>query len=255
LSLMHSSTSSETIVLGDDESTVEYTGAVTIQRFLVSAGVNEADIKVVDLKNDFELASMIKSIANSLPNNADSPIVFVKGKYLGDEQRLRQIFSSGDIQSTIANILATQTDVSAGHARSTVDVPRLGMLDRTLENVETVFSYLNPVGWLRKANTTEKSLDVVEFDVIHTNWYWRNQKRKLQFHPQGFRRLHPTYGDVRSSQSYSDISKIEIKSPTLMIFHYKTSSSDWIKCSSKDQQEIISIIGKWAPQIQTVASL
>jgi hypothetical protein len=46
-------------------------------------------------------------------------------------------------------------------------------LDRCLETAENIFSYLNPLNWFRSTQQPQKDENIVEFDVVHTNWYWR----------------------------------------------------------------------------------
>ena len=54
----------------------------------------------------------------------------------------------------------------------------------------------------------------VDFDVVHTNWYWRNLRRRFRFMDNEFVRLHPTHMDVRAAHKYNDVQTITFMSKT-----------------------------------------
>lgn len=219
-----------------------------IEQLLATVGVNASDIRKVDLANDYELAGWIKAQCNG---DFIFPLVFMRKQRIGGLEALQQLSQNGELQKLISLDRSGERkdddddDCAAG--------PQLGVLDRALERVETVVSYFNPLGWIRwgsKNNTTGSASDTVEYDVIHTNWYWRHLRRKLRFCPTVFLRIHPKHGDVRSAHTYSDLASVLVKGTDTLVFNYSTGASpDWIMCSPRDQHEILTLLRKRAPNV------
>jgi hypothetical protein len=83
----------------------------------------------------------------------------------------------------------------------------------------------------------------VDFDVVHTNWYWRNQKRKFRFYDNEFVRIHPTHMDIRATHKYSTIQSIRRFDATSISISYNDSSSpDWLVAAAEDISAIIEVI-------------
>jgi len=84
-----------------------------------------------------------------------------------------------------------------------------------------------------------------EFEVVHTNWYWRRLRRKIRFLDKVFVRIHPKHGDVRAGHKYTEISQITISDANTLVFKYTTGASpDWFLCSPQDLQGILQFIQK-----------
>jgi len=156
---------------------------------------------------------------------------------IGNLKDVQTVISNGEMQKMLSGLL-----IDSPHKDTNQPAISLGVLDRALEGFETVLHYFNPLGWVKWGKKKSSKDAGTEFDVVHTNWYWRNQRRKLRFSDKGFMRLHPVHNDVRSAHSYEEVEVVEAKSPTCLVFKYKSTSTDWISCSEKDLPAIVSIL-------------
>jgi len=208
-----------------------------IKKLLLSLGSLESDIKEVDLARDFELAGFIKA-----KGGGQVPIlgVLMRTEIIGDVQLLKQKIESGEI-------LKMLKDDASQIGKLTPQELQLGILDRCLEGAESLFSVLNllnPLSWLGW-NSKIKPTDqvAIEFEVIHTNWYWRCLRRLLRFHGTYFLRIHPKHHDVRAHHYYSNIASITLVDSTNAVFRYKDGSSpDFIRCPATDLKKMINLI-------------
>jgi len=123
-------------------------------------------------------------------------------------------------------------------------------------NESTVSSYYK--GWLKwggnpqKKNKISKNINN-EFEVTHTNWFWRNKTRNLIFGHDSFERTHPTDYNIRASHKYSDLKCAVVKSPTTLIFKFNsTASEEWITCPENVLQDIIKILTSKSVSIEKI---
>merc|ERR1711862_891593 len=168
------------------------------EKFILN-GFSDNEIKVIDVSCDMELASFLKNICGDL-ENLKFPIVCTGNMPIGTIEQV--------------NTLIDGTGVFVGQ----------GVLDHCLDAAEYVVSGVSTLLWLPVSIVTypfrsekpglEKGADDVDFDIVHTNWYWRNLKRRFRFTKNGILRIHPTHNDIRASHPYSSILAIKVLSET-----------------------------------------
>jgi len=250
---------------------------------LVSAGVRDSDIvrANVDSYTDMDL---IEFITDRSGGNFKPPVVFMGNEFLGGYPEIYQLYNSGKLRQIIeANSPHTDytpatTDTSIAvpqilpdyiHVPATnepplaptydnptltnleIPKPQLTTLDTALEVVETVVDYLNPMSYWRSFYSLPKPKPIantnthIEFDLIHTNWYGRNQRRKFRFCEQELLRIHPS-GLIRATHKYNEITKIHKLDPMHLVIYYSTmgTSPDWIGGSDHELAAIIDILQK-----------
>lgn len=110
---------------------------------------------------------------------------------------------------------------------------------------------MNPLNWFRGTKSENiKDENIVEFEIIHTNWYWRQLRRKIKLCHDYLLRVHPYYGDVRAVHKYETIEKIIVVDKNNLILRYKDGSPDYFRCSGQDLQKIVDlIIGRCTKEI------
>merc|ERR1712232_844994 len=86
----------------------------------------------------------------------------------------------------------------------------------------------------------EKNEDDYDFDIVHTNWYWRNLKRRFRLTKDAILRIHPNKGDVRAYHPFTTVVAVSIIDDTSMVIHYTQSAADYVTATP----EIISSITK-----------
>jgi glutaredoxin-related protein len=213
---------------------------IAIKQILNAVGAGD-DVKEVDLAHDIELAGFIKAKCNGV---LKFPIVFMRDEYLGGFETLKTLHENGTL---VEKLNKDKQQRITGRTAS--NALQLNILDRCLETAENVFSYLNPLNWFRGSKQPQKDENVVEFDVIHTNWYWRHLRRKLQLGKEYLLRIHPNYGDVRAAHKYENIEKIDVIDNINLIIRYKDGTSpDYFRCAPKDAQRIIDIVIARSPK-------
>jgi len=128
---------------------------------------------------------------------------------------------------------------------------QLGVLDNLLNVSEYVLSFFS---WSFRATSpspippTQET--IAEFDVIHTNWYWRHLRRKLRFRENCIERIHPDYNDTRASHDYTSILSIRVKDPSNAVFEYQLGSPDYIYTKPSDLKKMVHIIQTKNPNVQ-----
>eukprot|EP00029_Vermamoeba_vermiformis_P005876 TRINITY_DN215_c0_g1_i1.p1 TRINITY_DN215_c0_g1~~TRINITY_DN215_c0_g1_i1.p1 ORF type:complete len:579 (+),score=239.80 TRINITY_DN215_c0_g1_i1:128-1864(+) len=221
---------------------------VAMKKVLVEAGVPETDVKEVDPSNDIELTGFIKAKCRG---QLKFPILFIRDEMIGGLEALQKMQQDGLLIERIARDKANQTTSPRSNKVSQDDISEsqqstqelsMGVLNAALEKAENVLSYLNPLNWFRGGKQTDKDDTVIEFSVIHTNWYWRQQTRVLRLTKEHVLRIHPKYGDVRAAQKYDEINKIVVKNKEYLILYYKESSPDYFRATSAAIEKIVSTI-------------
>jgi len=159
--------------LSDKKTEVEVS---LIQSLLSQMTVPSKDIVKVDPTNDYELTEYLKSSSNG---QLILPLVFIRRRKLGGLEELVRILQTGELRKLI-----DEHHESDHFSEVEEHAPQLGVINRALEGVETVMSYFNPWSYLRRgAKSVQNEL---EFEVIHTNWYFRRLRRKLIFFGSNF---------------------------------------------------------------------
>ena len=220
-----------------------------LRTLLLGNGVLDSEITVIDVSHDREQACFIQQ---KLGREVAYPVVSVLGQPIGNLDALNKLVHDNQLQAVLngtpyesAVPLPTQSG-PANHGQ--------GVLDVCLDAVEyigsTVTSVVAAPFWLlsypfRSHAKCElpKGPNDVDFDVVHTNWYWRNQKRKFRFYDDEFVRIHPTHMDIRATHKYATIDSIRRFDPTSICISYNDSSSpDWIVATEDDISAIIEVI-------------
>jgi len=126
-----------------------------------------------------------------------------------------------------------------------------GIISGTLDVVEGLLSSLNPVSWFSGSSVESKpTSDVPQFELLMTNWYFRQQLRIFRFYPKAFCRIHPRTGDVRASRPYTDFLLVEVLDTVNLIFQYHNSSPDYLSGSPSDIKAIQAFLSKQNIQIK-----
>jgi len=87
----------------------------------------------------------------------------------------------------------------------------------------------------RRADAPMEEGNMLEFHVIHTNWYWRRLRRILRFGEKYYLRVHPDLGEVRACHEYKAIAKMIVIEKRHLVLHYnETSSPDFFRAAPKD---------------------
>jgi len=221
---------------------------ISMKKILAESGVPETDVKEVDPSNDIELTGFIKAKCRG---QLKFPILFIRDEMIGGLEALQKIQQDGTLTERIARDKANQNTSPRSTKTSQDDITEsqqstqeisMGVLNTALEKAENVLSYLNPLNWFRGGKQTDKDESVIEFNVIHTNWYWRQQTRVLRLTKDHILRIHPKYGDVRAAQKYDEISKVVVKNKDYFILYYKESSPDYFRAPSNAIEKIVSTI-------------
>jgi len=175
---------------------------------------------------------------------------FYGKKKIGGYKDLVALSQSGEIKRLLESSELSEERKDTYDEEDDDKALQLGVVGRTLEGVETVVSYLNPLSWLRRGSKSahSPSNSHLDFDIVHTNWYSRRLRRKLRFLDQVFVRIHPKHGDIRAAHKYSEIDFITMTDSTTLVFNYTTGASpDWIQCTPHDLPVILNILKQKVP--------
>lgn len=138
------------------------------------------------------------------------------------------------------------------------------------QGVETIVSYINPLGWFSTKNGANNLITAEDFKCVHTNWYGRRLRRNFRFGEEQFERLHPETGDSRyalrwqpcsdlvsATRLYSEIAEVKIESTNAFVIKYLDGGfPDHIEASVTDIRKILNILSYKLPQlaIETVTT-
>eukprot|EP01127_Copromyxa_protea_P005053 TRINITY_DN14882_c0_g1_i1.p1 TRINITY_DN14882_c0_g1~~TRINITY_DN14882_c0_g1_i1.p1 ORF type:complete len:424 (-),score=92.13 TRINITY_DN14882_c0_g1_i1:38-1201(-) len=205
-----------------------------IKGFILSidpSNIAEKDIRLADITEDIELIGLIKALSGEL----NLPAIFIQRSYIGGFSRLQELHTANKLKDYLSLTSASSE-------------PELRVIDKALEGVEALMSFINPMSWIWSSSSSAEST-APEFEVIHTNWYYRQLKRKFRFFDLVFLRINPRDGAVRASRKYSEISQIVVADSRHMEIHYKaTHYPDYIAASPQQIEEMLAI---FAPQIDS----
>lgn len=171
------------------------------------------------------------------------PVLFLKTHLIGSIEDVKEAQKNGRLQQLIDE---DKKNSAAGDGGLAMEMPvelQLNVLDKCLNAAETVLSWFNPVSWLWRTKPQEAPKDVVDFEVVQSNWYWRHQRRKLRFAQDFFLRLHPTHMDVRAAHKIDAIASLAVTDPYNFVIRYKDGSSpDFIRCRREDLPRIVELV-------------
>jgi len=129
------------------------------------------------------------------------------------------------------------------------DIPKIRFLDSILEKFEYITNWIpNPISWFSGNNIKKKTIDFTgkkQFEVIHTNWYYRRLNRIYCFDENIFIRVHPVQKDPRAFHAYTEVKNIRIKDNQNIIISYNDATSpDYITSTTSNINHMIEIFSQ-----------
>merc|ERR1712137_1078008 len=208
-----------------------------IKALFISNGFQENEISMHDVSQDMELSSFLKEICN----NADIkfPLVCAGKIPIGNIENVQSLVAD---KTKLAQLMEGEfipdflTEDQANSLKDGTGFVGRGVLDHCLDAAEYVISgvgsvLLLPVTILSypfrsaKEQLTKGPNDV-DFDIVHTNWYWRNLERRFRFTNDSILRLLPSpQDDIRAVHLYSTISLVKTVNAETFVINYKDGSS------------------------------
>ena len=232
------------------ESDLSHVDYQRVKEVFIKKEITEKQIRILDIATDKEIEQFLKSSLKQDP--LVFPLVCVDGQPIGTPA---DVYKMDDAK--IENILSSTPEAPLFHTGSDDDGSEvhLGALNQVLYAGEYLGSLLmmpvNVLTWPFKSDTNEKKQETdVEFDVIHTNWYWRSQWRILRFSDTSVKRLGPRQRDVRAVHAYDTISLIRVTDSQNIVFHYNNDNSpDYVHASEKHIKEMLRIVKTKKPDL------
>lgn len=206
-----------------------------ILHVLEEQDVPRAHVAIVDASADFELMSFLKK---TFPNGEQLsfPLVKLGDTPIGGVEELAELVKDEERAATLlARAYSQEGELAvAEQAADPVYVGR-GVLDSCLDAAEYVGHGVSSLLWLpvtlltwpfsRSAPEIPKGPRDVDFEVVHTNWYWRNLKRRFRFADAHFYRIHPDHGDIRAAHLYASVESVTRTAPTALVLRYNDGSA------------------------------
>lgn len=231
-----------------------------IKDLFISSGFKNEEIKVMDVSHDMELASFLKNICGDL-DNIKYPLVCAGNLPIGTIDQVKALVNNSE-QLTLLHegkyVPDFLTDAQTNSLKDGTGVfVGQGVLDHCLDAAEYVISGVSSLLWLPVSLVTypfrsekeelQKGPDDVDFDIVHTNWYWRNLKRRFRFTQKAILRIHPTHNDIRASHLYDSILTIKVIDDKSIVINYNDGSSpDYVCATPEGITTMIDIIQKRA---------
>jgi len=212
--------------------------ATEMRDLFVNNGFKDGEFVTVDVSQDVELASFLKKICKD-SENIKYPIVCTGNLPIGTIDEVKALLANPEQLQKLKDGEYVPEHLTDEQRISLTDGTGVfvgqGVLDHCLDAAEYVISGVSSLLWLpvtivtypfrSEQETLQKGADAVDFDIVHTNWYWRNLKRRFRFTKEGILRIHPTYNDVRASHPYSSICAVKIVNDTTFVINYRGGSS------------------------------
>jgi len=140
--------------------------------------------------------------------------------------------------------------------------PALRTVDVALESLE--WAVLKGYDWVQTmvVGSSESSSspgadavprDATDFEVLQTNWYWRQQKRLLRVTGTELLRIHPMTGDVRKRILLSDIVSIVVAADRLafkLVLKGETAAPE--SYQSQYTQQLVDMVARRAPNVKII---
>lgn len=230
-----------------------------IESYLFKHGATAEDITVVDVAKDIEVAGILHAVVNGnspTPKYITYPFVSIHGKPIGHLSDLKLLQASGKLKAALSE---PNVDI-AESLQGTGGYVGQGVLDHVLDIGEyvtstvtsTILAPITFVSWLFGSSSAPLP-EGVTFDVVHTNWYWRNLKRQFRFCEDSFLRIHPRQGDVRAKHSYNSVHTITRDGKINLVIHYNDGSSpDYIKADEGDCNKMVALIQRHNPEVVVI---
>jgi len=230
--------------------------AQEMRTLLVNNGFDDKEIITIDVSQDVELASFLKNICKN-SDNIKYPIVCAGNLPIGTIDEVRALVENPDKLEQLKKGEYVPEHLTDEQRLSLTDGTGVfvgqGVLDHCLDAAEYVISGVGSLLWLpvtlvtypfrSEQETLQKAADDVDFDIVHTNWYWRNLKRRFRFTKDGILRIHPTCGDVRASHPYSSIFSVKIVNDTNFVINYRDGSSpDYVTSTPQASSSMLELM-------------
>jgi len=226
-----------------------------IKELFTNNGINEDEILINDVSSDMELASYLKEICKQ--DEIQYPLVCAGNLPIGGVKRVQALVDNKDklqqlIDGNYEPEFLTEEQTNSLKDGTGVFVGQ-GVFDHCLDAAEYVLSGVSTILWspvtiltypFRSAKEELKKGDEdLDFDIVHTNWYWRNLKRRFRFTKDSILRIHPTLNDVRASHPYTTIEIVRIMDDKSIIINYKDKSApDHVTGTSEVISSMIELI-------------
>lgn len=216
---------------------------------------------ILNSSRDLELMAILKAKCN---NTEPLIAISLNSHFIGDLDELKKY--------TPEQLLSILNEKPKEEEDSNIDGDKeeelsLGVLDQVLNVTEFLVSGVSTLAFLpvtgpmwalsavwtgllgsrsknqNDNNNNEKHQDI-DFEVIHTNWYWRHLKRIFRFTDTKILRLHPKYLDnTRAAHEYNSVSSLELIDPQNLIISYNDSSpSDYIRSKPSNILKMMKLI-------------
>jgi len=213
-----------------------------IKKVFISRGVQEGDLRVVDVTNDYEMQTILLSQSGGR-DSSSFPIISICGHTVGGEEALFRLAAQ---TGAIERHLQTRNYHLGGNQKNL----ELGNFDKMLGAGESFAAGMGsiislPFSLLWSAppqDNTTKAEESVEFKVIHTNWYYRRLHRIFKFDGEKISRLHPDQRDLRASHLYSSVTKVKYQDEVNIVIEYDDGGADYIQARKEDVEQMVSII-------------
>jgi len=230
--------------------------ATEMRALFVSNGFDDKEIVSVDVSQDVELASFLKKICKD-SENIKYPIVCAGNLPIGTIDEVKALLANPEQLEKLKKGEYVPEHLTDEQRVSLTDGTGVfvgqGVLDHCLDAAEYVISGVSSLLWLPvtlvtypfrgEQETLQKGDDDIDFDIVHTNWYWRNLKRRFRFTKEGILRIHPTYNDVRASHPYSSICAVKIVNDTTFVINYHGGSSpDYVTSTPEASTRMLELI-------------
>lgn len=213
-----------------------------IKVLLGDKGFTEEEYTIMDTSGNQELAAYLKESCGN--KEITFPIVDILRIPVGNIDQLKKILADSNNVQRIKN-------GEFAYEGSGKFVGQ-GVLDHCLDAAEYVISGVKSVlwspvsfvGWLTGygGSSLTKGPEDHDFEIVHTNWYWRNLKRKFRFTSDSILRIHPVHNDVRATHTYASIRQLQVVDDTNFVIDYSDSSPDYIQADSVDIVKMMNII-------------
>mmetsp|Transcript_40272 Transcript_40272/g.63728 ORF Transcript_40272/g.63728 Transcript_40272/m.63728 type:complete len:596 (-) Transcript_40272:94-1881(-) len=230
-----------------------------IKDAFMKKGITEQEIRILAVATDREIQQFLKTSLKK--DTLDFPIVCVDGQPVGSPN---DVYGMDDAQ--IEKLLSSTPEdplFCTGEGGADNSEVTLGAMNQVLSAGEYLASGVGsllmlPVTaltWPFRSAPVDpnaiKGKNDVEFDVIHTNWYWRSQWRVFRFSDTYVSRHHPRHRDMRGAHQYDTIPRLHLTDPKNIVFYYSDNSSpDYLHAKEEDVREMVRIVKSKNPDVQ-----
>jgi len=162
-------------------------------------------IKARDAKNGINSTSSVS--VSEQPLRSDTPPI----EYLSENKAISAFSQTKDVAVNLVD-KAVETGMWC-----------MSGVGSALSSAASYFTWGNPAKIPHDPKLEYKS-DNLEFEVIQTNWYWRQQRRLLRFLMDQFARINPLTHEIRSVHRYKDIDRVIITGKTILTIKFNDGS-------------------------------